>query len=300
MADTAARWSGEVYFIHLKHASPGKKRKIIEEINKSLGFNDQAVREWKHADRLRCPRCDPEHGKDIVCNGKAKPGSDRQRYLCRNCGRSFNDRTGTVLHKSRKAEWWPAFLKCLLDGKSVREIAKDVGISPTTAQAWRRKLLSHLAERTSPTLKGIVEYTELSVKTSSKGQKTGHSPGSGQRETVVFCKSRSGGVYVGHGRQWNRHREWSREEILWHTDLPKPALMPENASPTFPVCGAQRRLLHARRAAELAEQFSEMYAKMRGTATRYLPLYAAWHQFQDQNRHVAPRDKILRLLISGL
>jgi len=87
-----------------------------------------------------------------------------------------DDRTGTVLHKSRKAEWWPAFLKCLLDGKSVRRIAAEVGISPTTAQAWRRKILAHLAERKPAALKGIVEYTELSVKSSNKGHKNKRFP----------------------------------------------------------------------------------------------------------------------------
>jgi transposase-like protein len=53
---------------------------------------------WK--DRVKCVFC---ASKSVVKRGKDKKGF--QRYLCRTCGRSFNDKTKTIFDKSRLELW---------------------------------------------------------------------------------------------------------------------------------------------------------------------------------------------------
>ncbi|CAM3982501.1 helix-turn-helix domain-containing protein [Cohnella lubricantis] len=290
MTNETANGFGEQLFRQLKGVSGEKRQKLIEEINLSLGFDEPAIRERRHANRLRCPTCGTATSASIVCYGKAKPGSDRQRYLCKSCGAFFNDHTGTVLHRTKKLERWPLFLKYLLDGQSIRQIAKEAGISPTTAQAWRKKLLTHLAEKMSSTLSGIVEAVEISVKTSYKGKHKLYTPASKTRETLVFCKSRNGNVCVSHGSLQELKQSCKNSDILWHTHL----------IPATPISSAERRLLHTKQADAIAGHFANQYARMRGTATTNLPLYAAWHQFQHETRHFTQREKIRRLLFAGL
>lgn len=226
MANEASGGFGEQLFRQFKGVTGEKRQKLIEEINRSLGFDEQTIRERKYANRLRCPACgmvEPQMeiaaSTAIVRYGKAKPGSNRRRYLCKSCGTYFNDHTCTALHKTKKLERWPIFLKYLLDGHSIRQIAKETGISPTTAQAWRKKLLAHLAEKMSATLSGIVEAAEISVKTSHKGKRKTHSPAPETRETLVFCKSRSGNVCVSHGPLRELKQQFAGADIFWHTHL---------------------------------------------------------------------------------
>lgn len=297
MANETAGGFGEQLFRQLKGVSGEKKQKLIDEINRSLGFDEPTIQEKTHANGLRCPRCRKSEQFDenaasntIICYGSAKPGSKRQRYLCKNCNLYFNDHTGTALHKTKKLDRWPIFVKYLLDGLSIRQIAKEAGISPTTAQAWRKKLLTHLAEKTNGSLSGIVEFTELTVKSSRKGQRKPHAANIKTRETLVFCKSRSGNASVAHCSLQELKQQFTDAVSLWHSEL----------APATPVSSAQRKLLNTDLADKFAGRFGKEYARMRGTASDYLPLYAAWHQFQDETQHFTLREKIRRLLFAGL
>jgi len=50
-----------------------------------------------------------------------------QRYLCRECGRRFNARTGTMFEGSKLEIWeWFYLMKGRADGRSIRSIANDL------------------------------------------------------------------------------------------------------------------------------------------------------------------------------
>jgi transposase-like protein len=79
---------------------------------------------WK--DRpLQCPRC---QSHDVGSWGDYHYRSGCQRYRCRDCERTFNDLTGTLMHQSKRSlpHWILAtFLLCLTC--SSRRIAREVG-----------------------------------------------------------------------------------------------------------------------------------------------------------------------------
>jgi transposase-like protein len=123
---------------------------------------------WK--DRpLQCPRC---QSHEVGSWGDDHDRSGCQRYRCRDCKRTFNDLTGTLMHQSKRAlPLWilATFLLCL--SCSSRRIAREVGVHVRTGYRWcwwlRNAALSYEMQRQ---LEGTVEADDLSHTAGNKGQ----------------------------------------------------------------------------------------------------------------------------------
>ena len=113
-----------------------------------------------------CIYCEGEH---VVKNGKRKDGT--QRYICRDCGRSFIPATHSIMSGTRKKmAVWTAYLRCMMDRKTLKDTSEVCGISVTTAFAWRHKILGALHELTGKVyLAGTVEADETFFNVSYKG-----------------------------------------------------------------------------------------------------------------------------------
>lgn len=92
----------------------------------------------KKKNKPPCPFC---HSKEVVGNGIYKL---RKRYRCKNCKKSYNDLTGTAFSHVRDKKKFNLYSEKLLMGKSIRQLAKEVNISPNTSFQWRRKILTTL------------------------------------------------------------------------------------------------------------------------------------------------------------
>ena len=108
-------------------------------------------------------------GKHVVKNGKRKDGV--QRFLCRDCHRSFIASTDSITSRTRKSiSVWAAYLKCMLDQKTLKQSSEECDISMSTAFTWRHKILDTLSELTEKTyLTGVVEADETFFNVSFKG-----------------------------------------------------------------------------------------------------------------------------------
>ena len=113
-----------------------------------------------------CVYCDGIH---VVKNGKRKDGI--QRYLCRDCHRSFIPGSVSVTSRTRKPlPVWAAYLKCMIDQKTLKKSAEECQISVSTAFTWRHKILEALGKLTDKTyLTGVVEADETFFNVSFKG-----------------------------------------------------------------------------------------------------------------------------------
>lgn len=103
--------------------------------------------EWVRKTRFRdrpsaCLHC---HSSAVIRWGRF---SDRQRYRCRTCGRTFSDLTGTLLAGTKRASAWPLALRAMEEGATLRETARLAGIDPSTAFRWRHQILETHARRT--------------------------------------------------------------------------------------------------------------------------------------------------------
>ncbi|MHC1720776.1 MAG: hypothetical protein AB9844_09000 [Clostridiaceae bacterium] len=114
-----------------------------------------------------CPYCG---SMDFIKYGKMK--SHKQRYLCKNCKKTFSKNTDTPFMYSKKPlKTWLEYVLYMSEGLTLRSISCLLSISLTTAFFWRHKILSAVETRTDTTLTGVIEINELKLKESFKGSK---------------------------------------------------------------------------------------------------------------------------------
>jgi len=125
--------------------------------------------------KVRCPYC----GSDQIRKSWTyfrEPAC--HRYQCDTCGRSFNDKTGTIFEGSKLplSAWFHGFYLAQLS-QSTSTIAKEVPCDYHTAHriVWlvREQVLRLEAGRT---LKGTVEADEIYITAGHKGQAPGGGP----------------------------------------------------------------------------------------------------------------------------
>ena len=164
---------------------------IITQIYESLTDNDKAafieylkrkpVKSYKSFDdfksvvirhkpaflpgRPACAHCGSAH---VIKNGHK---DDSQRYLCKDCGRTFVITNNTLLYYSKKpVDVWEKYFKCLLDKYPLRKCAAICAIDLSTAFVWRHKILDVLQKmHDSVTINGVAEADETFFHVSFKG-----------------------------------------------------------------------------------------------------------------------------------
>ncbi len=120
------------------------------------------VSERKHKDGFTCSHC---HSNNAVRFGKynVKMGShtlERQRYHCKDCGKTFTDVTNTPLHRTHLPHKWLEFVQCMIEGYSLRKSSELLGVHYVTLFYWRHKLLSAIQQMDFDKFEGIVEMDE--------------------------------------------------------------------------------------------------------------------------------------------
>lgn len=113
-----------------------------------------------------CPLCGSIH---VVRNGHHADGT--QRYLCRDCKKSFVVTTNSVVSGTRGGlSVWERYICCMMLGLSIRKSAEACGIHRNTAFYWRHKVLDALRSVSDGVkLDGIVEMDETFFPVSCKG-----------------------------------------------------------------------------------------------------------------------------------
>lgn len=128
----------------------------------------EVIQELRWKGGLRCVFC----GSGVVVRrGKDRKGF--QRYLCRNCGRSFNDRTKTVFDRSRLKPWeWFYMIKEHSANRSVYSIAQDLKRPYNTVYYFLKRMKEDLlAREIALKLRGEVEMDETYINSGDKGEK---------------------------------------------------------------------------------------------------------------------------------
>jgi transposase-like protein len=115
-----------------------------------------------------CPHC---CGKNIVRNGKRR---GNQRYLCRDCGKSFVRTTGAAVYRSHSGEAvWKQVIRDTVNGIPIDRTAANLGMGHETIFNMRHKVLFCLEqekERTAAVLSGVLEADETYLLESLKGK----------------------------------------------------------------------------------------------------------------------------------
>lgn len=127
---------------------------------------ENSIKDERFSGGLVCPVCGCCH---IARNGHRKDGT--QRYVCRDCGKSFVAATNSIVSGTKKElVVWEKYIDCMMHGFSVRESADICGIHRNTSFAWRHKILGALQKMAGDVvLSGIIEADETFFPVSYKG-----------------------------------------------------------------------------------------------------------------------------------
>ncbi|OON63386.1 transposase [Massilia sp. KIM] len=271
------------------------------------------------ADR-RCPRCASplwhRHGH----------ANDLQRYRCRQCGRTYNDLSGTPLARLRLRGKWLDYLQALLASRPVRAAASEVGVHRNTAFRWRHRFLDQVKHDRPARLSGIVEADEMFLLESQKGARKLDRPprkrgGAASRrgisrelDCILVARDRGGqtiDAVTGRGalsaRQLERHllpkldpqallvtdsnaayRAFSRQHGIAHEAVNLRAGVRVRAG----VSGA----IHVQNVNAYHHRFRGWLARFHGVASRYLPNYLGWRWALDGGR-INTVEQLLRIAL---
>ncbi|SEO30488.1 Transposase and inactivated derivatives [Halogranum amylolyticum] len=122
----------------------------------------QQVR-WR--DGVECPRCRSDR---TVRNGSY---GAFQRYLCKNCDRTFNDKTGTIFAHSKVAlrKWLFSIYAFLRFNTSLRQLQREIGVTYKTMHQ-RVERFTRALDAPQLDLVGPVEIDEVYVSAGLKGR----------------------------------------------------------------------------------------------------------------------------------
>jgi transposase-like protein len=268
----------------------------------------------------RCPSCASDryhrHGH---ANGL-------QRYRCRTCGRTYNDLSGTPLARLRLREKWLDYLGTVLESRSIRIAAGQVGVHRNTAFRWRHRFLDRPRDDQPRQLSGIVEADEMFILESQKGSRKLDRPArkrggkasrrgiSRELDCILVARDRSGqtiDAVAGRGAlsvpQLERH-------LLPRLD--RQALLVTDAHPAYRSFARKHGIahqavnlrtgvrvrrntagaIHVQNVNSYHQRFRQWLSRFRGVASRYLPNYLGWRRALDGNR-VSSVEQLLRIAI---
>ena len=102
----------------------------------------------KDLDTVVCPHCGSVKViKYGTITGKHKKSKGRQRFLCKDCSKTFGDTNGTVAFRSKlSVAQWIEFIKLTIQGESCRTIAKELKINKQTVLHNRHRICSILLQ----------------------------------------------------------------------------------------------------------------------------------------------------------
>lgn len=309
------------WFANLPLLNVPQRRQVLDALHPAAGL-DQVVALIAHA---RSPgRCCPRCGS-VRCNRHGF-ANDLQRFRCCDCGRTFNDLTGTPLARLRHKAKWLAYSQVLLDSLPVRKAANLVGVHRNTAFRWRHRFLHWIKLDRPTTLNGIVETDETFLLESQKGSRALDRPArrrggraarpgiSGELDCILVARDRNGrtvDAVTGRGALTAAQLERdllprldphsflvSDSHLAYRAFARKHGITHETVNLRAGV--RARRLgglaIHVQNVNAYHQRFKDWLRGFRGVASRYLANYLGWRWALDGERVSSP-EQLLHIAI---
>lgn len=257
-------------------------------------------------------------------NGTCKA---RQRYLCKDCGKSFNDMTGSPLSGTKYPHKWLKYIGMMVDGCSLRMIAKELNIHLSTAFYWRHKVLFALQSLGHQKLLGIIESDETFFLESHKGMKniTHREPrkrgGSASKRgiskeqiCVVVAHDRNGQILsevAGKGRITALEidavlGDYLDSSVLLCTDTAthykKFAVMKVLKHETINARHKEyvrQKIYHVQHVNSYHRRLKSWMRRFNGVATKFLNSYMIWHRFLELNKKISSEENVNLMLLDA-
>lgn len=102
-----------------------------------------------------CPHCG---SRSVVKYGFF---NNQQRYRCKECRKTFNIYTKTLLSWSHYKDKWEDFIGTMNKDMSLREAGRQISISYVTLFYWRHKIMNILSKESDMLLHGTIEMMNM-------------------------------------------------------------------------------------------------------------------------------------------
>ncbi|MGW9103409.1 IS1595 family transposase [Priestia megaterium] len=298
------------------------KRDLFPEERQGIAKMLKAIRETRFSDGLACLHCG---SVSVKKNGKYRA---RQRYLCKNCGKSFNDMTNTPLAGSRYPHKWLKYFELMVEGYTLPKISEALDIHISTAFYWRHKILNALRSLGNQTLKGIVESDETFFLESDKGKKfLSHGEArkrggvatkrgiSKEQVCVVVAQDRNGQV-ISQMAGKGRIKSTDIENVLG-AYIDTSALLCSDTATNYKKFakdkGLQHEMVNMRKGVYVRKsiyhiqhvnayhkRLKQFMERFQGVATKYLDNYLYWFRYLEQSKKVAHKERVKQLLFQAV
>ena len=298
----------------------------LEAIQHSTASNINQIagdlREAKFSGGFVCLHCGGEH---VVRNGKFH---GRQRFLCRDCNRTFNDFTNTPMQRTQLPEKWLPYLECMHNGLSLRKAAEEIGgVTHVTLFHWRHKILSALKNLDADHFDGIMEIDETYLLYSEKGQKhiTGRKPRHrGGKATKRGISDEQVGILVVCDRQKQNSIKVAGSgrisadtlETMVANKLGDNLTLCSDADSAIRSFAAKHDLEHVELNAKQKQRvkhgiyhiqnvnschchLKDWISHFKGVATKYLDNYLAWFRYITATKNEAMASKRKQMLLAA-
>jgi len=302
-------------------------RKLPEDcVDEAISYIQEKIEESNEKrPKPCCPHC---NGDKVMRNGKKK---NRQRFVCKGCGKSFGERTNTAISQSHCGEAiWKQVISDTLTGVSLDETAESIDVSHSTVFHMRHKVLMSLeaAENREPTmLNGVCELDDTYVLESRKGSKLPREYWRGARrhgaraqssgvsnEYVAICAGvqRDGSAVC---RTVNRATPGKKDLVsIFGHRMGQEALILYDGAPSYAALGSScecpvknisedgskrgKGFYHINTANGFHRLIKQQYVQYRGVATKYLNRYNALFAktYRSDSNLV---DEVYNMLISN-
>ena len=266
--------------------------------------------------RLACPGCG---SRQLHRHGRAH---GLQRYRCKHCGRTCNALTGTALARLRHKERWLDYLGNMLDSRSIRRSAAELGVASATSFRWRHRFLEMGKHDRTHCLSGIAEADEMYLLESHKGsRKLDRAPRkrggkatkrgiSNEQMCILVARDRMGQTLDWVPGKGTVTREQLRRHLL--PRLERDVLLVTDAHAAYRNFAREAGITHetvnlaARmrvRGAIHVQNVNSYHSRLRGwlqpfrgVASRYLSNYLGWRWALDGGRIGTP-EELLRVAL---
>jgi transposase-like protein len=266
------------------------------------------IREVRFSGGLACVHCG---GVNVKRNGKYR---SRQRYLCRDCGKSFNDMTASPISGTHYPHKWLKYFQLMVEGTSLPKIAEELDIHVSTAFYWRHKILNALRSLGFSTLKGIIESDETYFLESNKGKKhiTHRKPRkrggvakkrgiSKEQISVVVAQDRNGNVLskvAGRGRTTADEIDLAigkclDADVVLCTDsatnyksFAKKKGIPHEILNAHKGVRVKKGIYHIQNVNAYHQRLKKWIERFNGVGTKYIDNYLFWFRFLESHKQL--------------
>ena len=129
----------------------------------------ETVRQLRWPNGVCCVECG---SASVTKRGKHETHPARQRYVCRHCGRQFDDLTGSLFAgRHQPLQTWIACLYLMGLNLSNQQIAQELNLHKDDVHQMTSELRQAVSDqRPEVQLSGTVEFDEVYVTAGHKGQ----------------------------------------------------------------------------------------------------------------------------------